>query len=274
MTQINNRNSRNFQNFIVLGDSFSEGMTDEIIDGNFRGWADRVADVMSQHADGFRYANLAVRGKLIHQVVTDQVPVALKMIQPNTLVSFHAGANDVIRPNYDSSKTLPAYAKAVRDLAAQLAQFEAKLMLFTVQESARATSKTGAIWNERFKVFNEQVRQLADEVGAILNEANDGRYPNDVRFLAFDRLHLNAEGHHRVAQGVLENLGFPFDENYKVPLPPAKKEFFLKKKAIGFLWLMTFAIPWIIRRLRGKSSGDGRMPKYPSLISWPISDNR
>ena len=184
-----------------------------------------------------------------------------------------AGANDVIRPNYDAAKTLPAYAQAVRDLAAQLAKFEAKLMLFTVQESARATSRTGAIWNERFKDFNKQVRELADEVGAILNEANDGRYPNDVRFLAFDRLHLNPEGHHRVAQGVLENLGLPFDDSYKIPLPPAKQELFLKRKAIGALWVITFMIPWIIRRLRGKSSGDGRQPKYPSLIPWPISDN-
>ena len=263
-----------YSNFIVLGDSFSEGMTDELINGNYRGWADRVADVMAEQVPGFRYANLAVRGKLIHQVVNDQVPAALQLIQPNTLVSFHAGANDVIRPNYDATVTLPSYAKAVRDLAAELAKYEAKLMLFTVQESARATSRTGAIWNERFKEFNRQVRELAKEVDAILNEANDGRYPNDVRFLAFDRLHLNPEGHHRVAQGVLENLGLPFDENYKVPLPPAKKEFFLKRKAIGALWVTTFVIPWIIRRLRGKSSGDGRLPKYPSLIAWPISDNR
>lgn len=268
------QNNFTFQNFIVLGDSFSEGMTDEIIGGNYRGWADRVADVMASQINGFRYANLAVRGKLIHQVVADQVPEAIRLIQPNTLVSFHAGANDVIRPNYDADITLPAYANAVRDLAAQLAKFEAKLMLFTVQESARATSRTGAIWNERFRDFNKQVRQLAQEVGAILNEANDGRYPNDVRFLAFDRLHLNPEGHHRVAQGVLENLGLPFDASYKIPLPPAKKEFFLKRKVIDALWIATFVIPWIIRRLRGKSSGDGRQPKYPSLISWPISDNR
>jgi lysophospholipase L1-like esterase len=249
-----------YSNFIVLGDSFSEGMTDEVINGNYRGWADRVADVMATQVDNFRYANLAVRGKLINQVVADQVPAALKLIEPNTLVSFHAGANDVIRPNYDASVTLPAYAKAVRDLSAQLAKFEAKLMLFTVQESARATSRTGAIWNERFKEFNKQVRLLADEVGAIINEANDGRYPNDVRFLAFDRLHLNAEGHHRVAQGVLENLGLPFDENYKIPLPPAKKEFFLKRKVIGLLWVATFVIPWIIRRVRGKSSGEISKP--------------
>ena len=268
MPNSNNKDNK-FKNFIVLGDSFSEGMTDIEINGKYRGWADRVADEMAKHVEGFRYANLAVRGKLIHQVVSDQVPVALRLIESDTLVSFHAGANDVIRPKYDPAITLPAYAKAVRDLAAELEKYGAQLMLFSVQESAAANTRTGVIWNERFKDFNKQVRELAIETGAILNEANDGRYPNDIRFLAFDRLHLNPEGHHRVAQGVLENLGLPFDESYKIPLPPAPKENLVKKKIVNALWIATFVIPWLIRRLRGKSSGDGRAPKYPTLINWP-----
>lgn len=258
-----------FKNFIVLGDSFSEGMTDIEINGKYKGWADRVADEMSKHAQGFRYANLAVRGKLIHQVVADQVPAALMMIEPDTLVSFHAGANDVIRPKYSAEITLPEYARAVRELSAELKKHRAKLMLFTVQESAAANTRTGVIWNERFKEFNKQVRELALETDAILNEANDGRYPNDIRFLAFDRLHLNPEGHNRVAQGVLENMGLPFDAGYKIPLPPAKKTNPIKKKFVNLIWIITFVLPWLYRRLRGISSGDGRIAKYPSLISWP-----
>ena len=124
-----------------------------------------------------RYANLAVRGKLIHQVAQDQIPAALQLVEAGSLVSFHAGANDVIRPNYNPEVTLPAYANAVRKLSLELKDSGAQLMLFTVQESAATERKTGVIWNERFKVFNNQVRQLAKEVGAILNEANDGRYP-------------------------------------------------------------------------------------------------
>ena len=259
----------NFKNFIVLGDSFSEGMTDVQVNGNFKGWADRVADVMATQVDGFRYANLAIRGKLIHQVVTDQVPAALKLVGPDTLISFHAGANDVIRPKYRPEITLPEYAKAVRDLAAELDKYGARLMLFTVQESAAANTRTGVIWNQRFQEFNKQVRELAIETNAILNEANDGRYPNDIRFLAFDRLHLYPEGHHRVAQGVQENLGLPVDAGYKIPLPPAKKENPIKKKLVNALWIITFVLPWLYRRLRGKSSGDGREAKYPTLISWP-----
>ena len=91
-----------YSRFIVLGDSFSEGMSDEIINGNYRGWADRVADVLAQQTPDFKYANFAVRCKLVKQVLEEQVPLALPLIDgPNTLVSFHAGANDALRPNFD-----------------------------------------------------------------------------------------------------------------------------------------------------------------------------
>ncbi|NDH13315.1 MAG: SGNH/GDSL hydrolase family protein, partial [Actinobacteria bacterium] len=29
-------------------------------------------------------------------------------------------------------------------------------------------------------------------------------------------------------------------------------------------------IPWMSRRIRGRSSGDGRSPKYPTPTKWPI----
>ena len=106
-----------YTRFIVLGDSFSEGMSDEIIEGKYRGWADRVADVLATQTPGFTYANLAIRGKLVHQVLDDQVPLALPLIDgPNTLLSFHAGANDALRPNYNHSAVRTAYVRAVTKL--------------------------------------------------------------------------------------------------------------------------------------------------------------
>ena len=90
-----------YTRFIALGDSMTEGMSDEIVDGKYRGWADRVADSLARNNPDFTYMNLAVRGKLLKQVVEDQIPVAVKFVEgPQTLISFHAGANDVLRPNY------------------------------------------------------------------------------------------------------------------------------------------------------------------------------
>jgi len=50
-----------YKRLIVCGDSYSEGMSDEIIGGQYRGWADRIADVMASETEGFTYVNLAVQ---------------------------------------------------------------------------------------------------------------------------------------------------------------------------------------------------------------------
>ncbi len=257
-----------FQRFIALGDSFTEGMTDEIINGNFRGWADRVADVLTTQTKEFTYLNLAIRGKLVKQVVDDQVPQALPFITGNgTLVSFHAGANDVLRPNYRPENVFPIYNEAVRKLAAT----GATLMLFTVLERTGNTGKTADMWAERFSAFNKNIRAMAAEVGAIIVDANEKKFLSDRRLLAFDRLHLNDLGHDRVAQGVLEVLGMPFDPNWRNPLPPATPTPWIVRKANSAAWFLTFALPWIWRRIRGKSSGDGRSSKYPEPVKWPLS---
>ena len=241
-------------------------MTDEVVDGNYRGWADRVADELAQHSDNFTYANLAIRGKLLPQVVEDQLPVAMKFVTgKDTLFSFHAGANDALRPGYDAKVTIERYKKAVRDVAAT----GATVLLFTVLEDTGNKGKGSEVWKKRFSEFNQAVWEVGQEVGAFISNANDLDFFKDARFLAFDRLHLNQEGHWRVSQGVLELLGYPFDAAWRTPLPPAKPTPWIKRRLIGVLWFFVFALPWIIRRIQGKSSGDGRVAKYPQPISWP-----
>jgi len=255
-----------YQRFIVCGDSYSEGMTDEVIDGKYRGWADRVADEMAKARADFTYVNLAVRGKLLAQVVEIQLPEALKLITgPETLVSFHAGANDALRPGYQPQIAIALYQEGVRTLAKTGAQ----IMLFTVLERTGNKGRGAEIWEKRFSEFNNGVRTVGAEVGAIVVDANEERFFSDRRFLAFDRLHLNSMGHDRCAQAVQEKLGLPFDPAWRTPLPEAKKTPWVIEKAITVAWFFVFALPWILRRIQGKSSGDGRSAKYPFPVSWP-----
>ena len=241
-------------------------MTDEMVGGQYRGWADRVADEMAKHSDNFTYANLAIRGKLVNQVVTEQIPEALKFVTgKDTLISFHAGANDALRPGYDAAKTIGQYQEAVRTLAAS----GASLLLFTVLEDTGNKGKGSEIWKARFSEFNRAIHEVGAEVGATVSDANGLDFFSDRRFLAFDRLHMNAEGHRRLAQAVLAGLEKPYDKNWRDPLPPAKKKNKIVSGAITFAWIITFVIPWIWRRIRGRSSGDGRSGKYESPIRWP-----
>ncbi|MCX6430104.1 MAG: SGNH/GDSL hydrolase family protein [Actinobacteria bacterium] len=257
-----------YTRLITCGDSFTEGMTDELVDGHYRGWADRVADVMATAEATFTYANLAIRGKLVRQVVAEQLPIGLDFVTgPETLFIFHAGANDVLRPNYKSDEVLPLYADAVR----RIAESGATILLFTVLEKTANEGKAGKVWAARFGEFNANVRAVAKEVGAIVADANEDGFLSDRRFLAKDRLHLNALGHYRVAQGVLEKIGLPFDALWRVPLVPAPRKSRWAQSYEYLEWFITYLLPWIIRRLRGKSSGDGRSAKYPNPIPWPIA---
>jgi lysophospholipase L1-like esterase len=255
-----------YNRFVICGDSYSEGMSDELVDGQYRGWGDRVADGLATKSPTFTYANLAVRGKLLPQVIEDQLPISLTYVTgPDTLISFHAGANDALRPGFDPALAKERYQGAVRRLAAS----GATIMLFTVLEDTGNSGRGSKLWQERFGTFNKGVREVAAEVGAIIIDANSERFFSDKRFLAFDRLHLNAMGHSRCADAVLEKLGYEFDPGWRTPLPPATPTPWIKERAVGVMWFFVFALPWIIRRLRGRSSGDGRVCKYPTPISWP-----
>lgn len=257
-----------FNRFIALGDSMTEGMSDEIIDGNYRGWADRVADVLAMAEPNFSYANLAIRGKLLQQVVEEQVPSAIEFIEgKQTLVSFHAGANDVLRPNYKPELSYAQYEAGIK----KLTEAGATVIIFTVVDKVDGKGKTADLWHQRFSAFNKNVRMVAKKYPVILFEAQDAQFLNDRRFLAFDRLHMNAQGHWRLAQAVLAGLNKSHDSNWQVSLGPAKKKNKIISTANTFAWMITFVLPWIWRRMRGKSSGDGRNGKYERPIRWPNS---
>ena len=80
--------------YVAIGDSFTEGLHDPGPGGGYLGWADRVAAALSAQRPGFRYANLAIRGKLLDQVIAEQLPPAVEM-GPD-LVSLAAGGNDIL----------------------------------------------------------------------------------------------------------------------------------------------------------------------------------
>jgi lysophospholipase L1-like esterase len=102
-----------WRRFVAIGDSFTEGIGDPSPEspGGHRGWADRVAEVLADAVPDFAYANLAVRGKLIAQIVADQVEPALAL-QPD-LITICAGGNDVIRPGTDPDEISAQFEDAI-----------------------------------------------------------------------------------------------------------------------------------------------------------------
>lgn len=256
------------RSFLALGDSFTEGMQDELgPDGRHLGWADRVAAALATATGGIRYANLAIRGRLLDQVVAEQVPVALDL-RPD-LVSFHAGPNDALRPRTDLVAVLRRYDATV----ARLREAGLEVLLFTVLERAGGTGRTADRLAARFRLFNDGVRAAATRHGARLADVGSVPALHDRRLWHEDRLHLAPEGHARVAAAVLETLGLSDAALlagepgwWRIPLPPGPPPRRTADLAADVRWVRRHFVPWVGRRVRGVSSGDGILPKHVDLV--------
>ena len=258
--------------FVALGDSYTEGLEDELgPDGRHRGWADRVAAALAVRNGTVRYANLAVRGRLLDQVVAEQVPAALAL-EPD-LLSFHAGPNDLLRPRVD----VPALLRTYEDTVARLRQAGPQVILFTVITRTGGTGRTADLLAERFGVFNAHAHAVADRHDCLLVDVGDQRSLQDRRLWHEDRLHLAAEGHARVAAAVLERLGVSEEELlagaagwWREPLPLVERRGRVVGRAVDLAadlrWVRRHFLPWVGRRLRGVSSGDLIPSKHLELM--------
>ncbi|MCT9929391.1 SGNH/GDSL hydrolase family protein [Planotetraspora sp. A-T 1434] len=257
-----------YTSYVAVGDSFTEGLNDPVVNGQavgevarYRGWADRVAERLAQLEPEFRYANLAVRGKLIDQIVEEQVPRAVEL-KPD-LISFCAGGNDLLRPGSDPDRMAKKLAGAVR----QLRGTGADVVLFTGMDP-RDTPIMRRV-RGKFAVFFMHVRAISDLYGCHLVDIWSMQSLRDWRAWSEDRLHLNADGHRLVAARVLDVLAVPSDDDWRMTWPPREQVDPRIKRREDAQWLREHLGPWIGRRLRGRSSGDGLDPKRPDLTRLP-----
>lgn len=251
------------EKFVALGDSFTEGLEDPGPDGSYRGWADRFAEMLAVTHPGLRYANLAVRGKMLGEVVADQLPAALAMAP--ALVSVAAGGNDLLRPSADPDQLAAVFDGAVAQLRAAgcqvlvLTGFDPRT--FPVIRWIRG--KVG--------IYNMHLRAIADRHGCGVVDLWSMPVLCDPQVWSPDRLHLTAEGHRRVALRACEAVGTLGAGDWREPLPvpaalpgPARTRW-LAARQVDARWARDHAMPWVRRRIRGVSSGDGLPPKRPDL---------
>jgi lysophospholipase L1-like esterase len=256
---IENPQPHPWRRYVALGDSFTEGIGDPEPGSptGHRGWADRVAEVLSQQVDDFAYANLAVRGKLIEQIVETQVEPAIAL-KPD-LITFSAGGNDVIRPGSDPD----VVAQWFEDAVVRLSQQGATLVVFTGIDTNFTPVFRGL--RGKIAIYNENIRAIAEKYDCIVADQWALKEVQDMRFFDDDRLHMNPLGHHEVARMVLRTLNVPNDLQPMQP-DPLPSRTWREARASDLVWARSYLVPWVLRRVRHQSSGDEITAKRPDPL--------
>lgn len=246
-----------YTSYVAIGDSFTEGVGDDLGDGRVRGWADLVASALAAAADEpVLYANLAVRGRKLGPIVSEQLDAALAM-RPQ-LLSINGGGNDIMRRRVSVDDIAAQTARAVR------AAMDAGIHVLLLSGANPSDNLPGGrTVQRRGDELAVRVRARVPEHGVTFvdNFADAGL--RDLRYWSLDRLHLNAFGHARVASNVLTALGVPVPAAWQVEEVAAQAP--LGRRAPSLAYYREYVLPWIGRRLTGRSSGDGRSAKYPEL---------
>lgn len=250
--------SRDWCRFVALGDSFTEGLEDDQPNLRHRGWADRVADCLAQRDPRVQYANLAIRGRRLPQILAQQLPVALAM-NPD-LVCLEGGVNDTMRPLWDADTTRLMLEFGIQ----QVQRAGADPIMFAYGDPAPRSRTIGMISN-RIRQLSEITADLCDKYGCYLVDLSRAPIFNDAQIWAPDRLHLNAAGHERVTRAVLDSLGVIRDPFWGAALADPQPVDRVAKLREDFGWTSQHLAPWLGRRVIRRSSGVGIEPKRPML---------
>ena len=242
--------------FVAIGDSLTEGVGDEPWpDGTPRGYADRLAAILDECSGGVDYANLAVRGYRAAQVRDTQVATAVAM-EPD-VVTLTAGMNDLLRPRLD----VPALHSTLIDIVEPLTSRGARLVIVPIPDVS-SVSPVGSLLQGRRRTLNAIYADLVRHHGVQPLTDTTGTVFEDRRAWAEDRLHLSALGHERLAWAAAVSLGFGEDPDVLLPpegTPPPRTV------VTETAWVYEHVAPWVGRRARGRSSGDGAAAKRPQL---------
>jgi len=251
-----------FDSYVAIGDSFTEGLNDELPDGSFRGWADRLAETLAAGRPDFRYANLSLRGKMLDEIMDEQLPIALEL-KPD-LVTLCAGGNDIIVPGAD----VDAVAERFEEGVAKLTEAGIPVLLFNGPDTKELSVMS--VLRGKVAIYNTHLWAIADRYGARMVDLWAMQPLHDRRAWSDDRLHFSADGHRRIATRAAEVLGVPVADDWREAWPPEQSRWLASRRS-DLNWTKEYLLPWIRRQLKGESIGDGLSPKRPQLAPLALA---
>jgi lysophospholipase L1-like esterase len=219
--------------------------------------------LIDEHYPGLAYANLAVRGRRIRDVIDDQLPEALAM-RPD-LITVCVGMNDVTRLGPGFDRTLAE----LDDLHVRLSQSGATVVTTTFPDIARILP-VGRLLASRVLEVNDSIRAAADRHGFRLVDLHGAPSMAEPDTWSADRVHGSPKGHMLFAAAAAEALGLPgSNHDWAESSPGAGRPSVRSQLYSQVLWTHNMLMPWLWREARGRSAGDGREPRRPRLEGLP-----
>jgi lysophospholipase L1-like esterase len=249
--------------YVAIGDSLSEGLGDfAFLERRVHsGWTDRFATLLAREAElegrEFRYANLAIRGANIRAIMGSQLERAL-LLKPD-LVTVMAGQNDF----FCRAEDLPELERIFREGIQKLLDAGCQVIvsntinpihLVVFRRLARlATTMT------------EMIERVARELDVPIHDIHRIESLSEIRYWAEDMVHFSGPGHIKVANKAADILQL----RYRLSELDDCEIWIPKRGLIGTSrWVVVHVIPFMMRRIRGVTSGDGLEPKLPELTSY------
>ena len=242
-----------YRSYVAVGDSFTEGVGDDTADGGVRGWADLVAlGLAIASPDPVGYANLAIRGRLLAPIVGPQLAAGIAL-RPE-LLSLNGGGHDIMRPRVSIADITDQLVGAVEKATASGCH-----VLLVSGANPTGHLPLGTFIRARGDEFARRIRaRLPLENTTFVDNWADSELA-ELRYWSRDRLHLGPLGHQRVAANVLAALDVELPAGWSGDAAP-----FSHDQRTSEYW-REYVMPWIGRRLTGRSSGDNRAPKIATL---------
>jgi hypothetical protein len=172
-----------------------------------------------------------------------------------------AGVNDLMRPGFDAE----AVAADMETMFAALTAGGAHVATIVFPDIGRIAPTLRRL-APRVVALNRGIAAAAARHGVTVLDGYTPAVTTDLRLWSLDRIHATPLGHERIAAGMAHALGLPGSSPaWLDPLPPLPASTRRQLIATEARWVGTFVAPWVGRRLRGRSSGDGRVCKRPEL---------
>lgn len=227
------------------------------------GWTDRLAHLLATDAvergDEFEYANIAIRGCKLEDIMEDQIEHAV-VLRPD-LVTILAGSN-----NFFCGASEGAALESI---------FRAGLIRLKIAGIHVVVANTINPCHLRFfgplrtsaKRMSNMIERVATSIGFPVIDVYGMTELEHLEFWYRDMVHFSEIGHAQIANAAAQLLGTV--ARYS---PHEYEPSFAADRPLGetVAWFLRDVVPFIDRRIRRTTSGVGIVPKLPALAPWRL----